>query len=162
MYSLKHRDREFVLSCLPAFWGNWGAIGGLGLQGNQADNRTALGDSAHRLQSSFYAGRPSPPLGVVDSGHQDNTGQCHEEGSCEGGWAGGYVQRGPEMGQLGGLARHGLLPAAPWGSKPCHRHTPYLTVPSARFPSPGSQFELRIRAEGRNPGEAYHGSGLIC
>lgn len=33
-------------------------------------------------------------------------------------------------GQLGGLARHSLLPAAPWASKPCHR--------LAESPAPGS------------------------
>lgn len=28
--------------------------------------------------------RPGSPPGIVVSGHQDNTGQCHEGGSCMG------------------------------------------------------------------------------
>lgn len=33
-------------------------------------------------------------------------------------------KEGPRRGQLGCLARHSLLPDAPWGSKPCHHQYP--------------------------------------
>lgn len=65
-------------------------------KGEQTDNRGALGRLCPQALEFLLPRRPGSPPGVVVSGHQDNAGQCHEEGSCMGGWAGDNVQRGPE------------------------------------------------------------------
>ena len=54
----------------------------MGVPGDKTEHLGALGGSR---------ALPGSAPGIVVSGHQDNTGQCHERGSCMGGWAGGSV-----------------------------------------------------------------------
>lgn len=77
-----------------------------------------------------------------------------------GGWAGGYVQRDPELGAAG--RRGQAQPVTSCTIRPLSPATAWLKVTSPRLPGPSSQFELWIGVEGRNLGDAYHGSGWVC
>lgn len=102
---------------------------GLRVQGDQADNRGSLRRLCPQALEFLLTFRPGSPPGIVDSGHEDNTGQCLKAAA----WGVGREVMRKEVlrwGQLGGLARHSLLPAALWASKPCHR--------LAESPAPGS------------------------
>lgn len=111
--------------------------------------------------------RPGCPPGIVVSSHQDNTGQCHEGGSCMGGWAGGYVPKGSETaGQLGGLGRHSLSPATPWASEPCHHQHALQNVTAQGFHVTvlGSDCVAGLREDlGEHyPGSGWDAQGRVC
>lgn len=103
-----HRVGVNMPSCPAGKWGvGVGSAGVLGVQGDQADRLGALGKLCPQALEFFLPRRPrpshppTPNRGRAVSGHRDKTGLCHEEGSCVGGWAEGYVQRGPEAGAAG-------------------------------------------------------------
>lgn len=147
-------QRVFV-PCLEAFKG-------VGVPGDKVDHLGALaGSRAPPLC------RPGSPPGIVVSGHRDNTGQCHEGGSCMGGWAGGYVPKGPETaGQLGGLGRHSLLPATPRASEPCHHQHALQNVTAQGFhvTALGSDCGAGLREDlGEHyPGSGWDAQGTVC